>query len=307
MEVIKFQQSPLQNPPTVVTIGNFDGVHLGHQALIRKVVNDAKQRGCVSALVTFDPHPQEVLHPQKKLEKICTAQLQQRLLQENGLDAVYIIQFTKEFSQLSPENFAHKFLIEQFNLSKLVIGYDFHFGKNRAGNADFLESFSRDHFFDMEVIHPIEVHQKTVSSSLIRQLIANNRFQEIPNYLGRKYSLYAEVKKGDQRGRTIGFPTANLSFPFAIPLGYGVYVTEVQVLGRRYYGVTNVGIRPTFNKTDPTVETYIFDFSEDIYGELIEVWPLKKLREEKKFSGLKALKQQIQIDLDNAQSYLQSV
>ncbi len=306
MEIVNFRKHLFPEQPVIVTIGNFDGVHLGHQFIIRQMIEEAKQRQCSTILVTFDPHPQEVINPQRTVAKLCTPALRNRLLEELGLDAVHIIRFTHEFSQLSPEDFALHFLIERFNLVKLVIGHDFHFGRKRAGNAKLLERFSHDYHFELEEITPIQIGNQTVSSTLVRQLIGENRFDEIPQYLGRAYSLYAPVEKGDQRGRTIGFPTANLRPQISIPLENGVYVVRAQVRDQMYRGVTNIGIRPTFGQNELTVETYLFDFSDDIYGETMEVWPLKQLRKEKKFSGLEELKQQIQIDTDNAKSFFQA-
>ena len=305
MEVVNIRKNVSPQQPVIVTIGNFDGVHLGHQFIIRKVVTEATRRQCSSILVTFDPHPQEIVRPQQPVAKLCTPALRNRLLAELGLDAIHIIPFTVEFSQLSAEDFALHFLIERFNLLKLVIGHDFHFGRNRAGNAKLLERFSSDYHFDLEEVAPIQIGSHTVSSTLIRQLIQDNRFDEIPQFLGRPYSIYAVVEKGDQRGRTLGFPTANIRPHSQIPLDNGVYVTRAQVGDRMYQGVTNVGIRPTFEQQVQTVETYLFDFSDDIYGEPMEIWPLKQLRTEKKFPDIEALQQQIRTDIEAAQSFFQ--
>ena len=305
MEVVNIRKNVSPQQPVIVTIGNFDGVHLGHQFIIRKVVTEATRRQCSSILVTFDPHPQEIVRPQQPVAKLCTPALRNRLLAELGLDAIHIIPFTVEFSQLSAEDFALHFLIERFNLLKLVIGHDFHFGRNRAGNAKLLERFSSDYHFDLEEVAPIQIGSHTVSSTLIRQLIQDNRFDEIPQFLGRPYSIYAVVEKGDQRGRTLGFPTANIRPHSQIPLDNGVYVTRAQVGDRMYQGVTNVGIRPTFEQQEQTVETYLFDFSDDIYGEPMEIWPLKQLRTEKKFPDIEALQQQIRTDIEAAQSFFQ--
>ncbi|MBF0288825.1 MAG: bifunctional riboflavin kinase/FAD synthetase [SAR324 cluster bacterium] len=306
MEIVNFRKNFSPQNPVIVTIGNFDGVHLGHQSIIRKVVEEAKQRQCFSVLITFDPHPQEIIHPQETVKKICTPELRIRLLEKTGLDSVHIIRFTPELSQLSPDDFILHFLIERFNLVKVVIGYDFHFGKNRMGDSGLLKRYSEQYNFDLEKITAIEIGDNTVSSTFIRQLIEDNCFEQIPKYLGRLYSIRATVQKGEQRGRTLGFPTANLRPEIKIPLTNGVYVTEVAVNEQKYHGVTNVGIRPTFGHQEQTIETYIFDFSDDIYGTTLEIWPLKQLRKEKKFSGMDALQQQIEVDVENAKSYLQS-
>lgn len=307
MEILHFRENLLPSEPVIVTIGNFDGVHIGHQALIRTVVEESKERKCAGILVTFDPHPQEVIHPKETVPKICTPELRKRLLQETGLDAVHIIPFTPEFSQLTPEDFALHFLIEPFNLTKLVIGYDFHFGKKRAGNADLLRDLSVVHNYELEQISAVQIEEKSVNSTLIRKLIRENQFDKIPTFLGRPFSILGFVEKGDQRGRQLGFPTANVRPSCAIPLEKGVYVTKVQVNRQTFYGVTNVGIRPTFNNVGTLVETFIFDFSDTIYGDSLEVWPLKQLRKEKKFPNIDALKNQIQQDIQEAKQFLKTV
>ena len=304
MQVVKFREDLSPTIPVIVTIGNFDGVHLGHRALIDTVVAEAKERQCASALVTFDPHPQEVLHSEQPVYKICTPELRIRLLEETGLDTVHLIRFTREFSKLSPEEFTLRFLMEHFNLVKLVIGHDFHFGKNRSGNAEFLEKFGEQRGFEVVEIAPFQINGKTVSSTLIRKLIQEHHFSDLTEYLGRRYSIYGPVESGDQRGRELGFPTANLHPGITLPLPYGVYVTEVRVKNQKYYGVTNVGIRPTFAKSTPSVETMIFDFNEDIYGEMLEIWPLEYLRTEQGFSDVAALTHQIACDVDAAKRYI---
>ena len=191
MQVYSFQKKPVDIPRTVVTIGNFDGIHLGHCALISAAVNEAHLQGCASALVTFNPHPQEIIHSQQPVSHICTSVHQLRLLEEQGLDEVHVIQFTSELSQMLPEDFALQFLIKRFDLVKLVIGYDFRFGKHRAGDFKLLENLSQKFNFSLEEIAPVQQKGQTVSSSLIRQLIREFRFAEIPQYLGREYSIYA--------------------------------------------------------------------------------------------------------------------
>ena len=306
MEVVRFREDFSIQGPVILTIGNFDGMHLGHQFIIRKVVDEARQRHCCSLMITFEPHPQEVLHPQKAIAKICTPELRNRLLEEMGLDAVYIIHFTAEFSILSAEEFAREFLVNRFNPVKLLIGHDFHFGKKRSGNTELLKSFSREHRFELEEIAPIQVGRQTVSSTLIRQLIGENRFEEVPQFLGRPYSIYASVEKGEQRGRRLGFPTANISPQIKIPLDNGVYITHAQVREQMYQGITNIGIRPTFGQQEQVVETFIFDFCKEIYGEKLEIWPLKQIRGEKKFPSVYALKEQIEMDIEEAHSYFHS-
>ena len=290
MQVYRFQKKPFEIPRTVVTIGNFDGIHLGHRALISAAVNEAHLRGCTSALVTFNPHPQEIIHSQQSISHICTSVHQLRLLEEQGLDEVHVIQFTSELSQMHPEDFALQFLIKRFDLVKLVIGYDFRFGKHRAGDFKLLENLSQQFNFSLEEIAPVQQKGQTVSSSLIRQLIREFRFAEIPQYLGREYSIYGKVEKGEQRGKKLGFSTANIFPEVTLALAAGVYVTKIKLAKKIYFGVTNAGNKPTFGNNTFTVETFIFDFEDDIYGEYLEVIPLHQLRPETKFLGIEDLK-----------------
>jgi len=304
MQVYRFQKKTVDIPRTVVTIGNFDGIHLGHRALISAAVNEAHLRGCASALVTFNPHPQEIIHSQQSVSHICTSVHQLRLLEEQGLDEVHVIQFTSEMSQMHPEDFALQFLIKRFDLVKLVIGYDFRFGKHRAGDFKLLENLSQQFNFSLEEIAPVQQKGQTVSSSLIRQLIREFRFAEIPQYLGREYSIYGKVEKGEQRGKKLGFSTANIFPEVTLALAAGVYVTKIKLANKIYFGVTNAGNKPTFGNNTFTVETFIFDFEDDIYGEYLEVIPLHQLRPETKFLGMEDLKKQIMKDVKIAQKYL---
>ena len=304
MQIYRFQKKPVDIPRTVVTIGNFDGIHLGHCALISAAVNEAHLQGCASALVTFNPHPQEIIHSQQPVSHICTSVHQLRLLEEQGLDEVHVIQFTSELSQMLPEDFALQFLIKRFDLVKIVIGYDFRFGKHRAGDFKLLENLSQQFNFSLEEIAPVQQKGQTVSSSLIRQLIREFRFAEIPQYLGREYSIYGKVEKGEQRGNKLGFSTANIFPEVTLALAAGVYVTKIKLANKIYFGVTNAGNKPTFGNNTFTIETFIFDFDDDIYGEYLEVIPLYQLRPETKFLGMEDLKKQIMKDVKRAQNYL---
>ena len=189
MQVFSYGEQTALTPSSVVTIGNFDGIHLGHRALICATVHEAHTRGCTSALVTFDPHPQEIIHSQQPVSRICTSTHQLSLLEELDLDEVHVIPFTEELSQLGPDEFVFRFLIKRFDLIKLVIGYDFRFGKHRAGDFKLLENLSQKYNFSLEEVAPVQERGQTVSSTIIRQLIQEYRFDEIPRYLGRDYSL----------------------------------------------------------------------------------------------------------------------
>ncbi len=304
MQVYSFHKKTVNIPKTVVTIGNFDGIHLGHCALISAAVNEAQLQSCASALVTFNPHPQEIIHSKQPVSHICTSVHQLKLLEEQGLDEVHIIQFTSALSQMLPEDFALRFLIKRFDIFKIVVGYDFRFGKNRAGDFKLLEKLSQQFNFSLEEIAPVKHSGQTVSSSLIRQLIREFRFAEIPKYLGREYSIYGKVEKGMKLGKKLGFPTANIFPDVTLALANGVYVTKINLANKIYFGITNAGNKPTFGKNTFTVESYIFDLDDEIYGEYLEVTPLFQLRPEIKFLGIEELKKQIIKDVENAKRYL---
>ena len=307
MQVYRFREKRSGDRPCVVTIGNFDGMHLGHQALTGAVVNEAKDRDLSSALVTFHPHPQEILHPRRPVQRICTPQLQNRLFKDSGIDEVHVIPFTPELAELDADTFASRYLLQRFKLEKLIIGYDFRFGKNRTGDFILLERLGQENGFSLEEIAPFRIKNQIVSSTLIRELIREMRFSEVEEYLGRPYSLLGTVQKGEQRGRILGFPTANLIPEIQLPLPAGVFVTKVKTKNETFFGVTNIGTRPTFGEDEFRAETWIMDFEGELYGETIEILPLKSLRTEKKFSGMEELKKQIEIDVNQARHFIQEI
>ena len=306
MHIVDFPEYPPRKN-AVVTIGNMDGVHIGHQTLIDSVVQTARERNCVSALVTFDPHPQEILFPNRKIARLSSREHQLSLLERLGIDIVFIIPFTKSFSQLTPKEFIAEFLQKPFELEKLFVGYDFYFGKQRSGNAETLKEIGEQDGFEVEVIAPIEKKDSIVSSSRLRQLAQDCQFSEMASLLGREFSFYGEVRQGDQRGRTIGFPTLNLLFPYKIPVPHGVYAVKVHLKGKQYFGVTNIGVRPTFEKTQLVIETFVFDFDQEVYGEMVEIIPLAFIRHEKKFNSLEELMSQIKNDAETAKEMVQQV
>ena len=305
MKILQLSEQFHTNTPTTVTIGNFDGLHLGHQSLINATVSAAKKGNGNAALITFDPHPQEVLHG-KQIPKICTSALNLRLLEQSGLDVVHFIPFTSELSCISPEEFAYRFLIQPFQLHTLVIGYDFRFGKNRSGDFKLLENLSLQYGFTLKEVPPFQVNGQTVSSTLIRQLIQAGKFAKIPAYLGRPYTILGEVILGNQRGRTLGVPTANLCQNICLPLQDGVYVVRIDLGQGTFYGVSNIGHRPTFDEMTTVVETHLFDFNDNLYGQEIEIYPLHFIRPIQSFASVELLVQQIHQDIANAHQFLRN-
>ncbi|MCH9046675.1 MAG: riboflavin biosynthesis protein RibF [SAR324 cluster bacterium] len=307
MDVFHFRNFEAPGPhQAVLTIGNFDGVHIGHQALIRQVVRDARQMGVQCALLTFQPHPQSVLqaHPPPIITSIA---MRRRLFQQLGLDAAFFIPFTREFARKSPETFVRQYLLAYFRIKKLIVGFDFQFGHERRGSAEILRGLSEEFGFQFEIFPQVSLGEEKVSSSNIRAALAEADFARAERLLGRPFSVLEEVQRGEQRGRGIGFPTVNQVPAEPLPLSFGVYASRVIVQERTYGAVSNYGVKPTVGTDKPLLESYLFDFDGQIYGELAEVFPLRQLRSERKFPSLDALKRQIAVDRDGALSYLDSL
>jgi len=304
MDIFTFRKFDQPGPHhAVLTIGNFDGVHLGHQALISRVLEESRRLNATSALMTFQPHPQSVLG-HRRIPILTSIPHRVRLFESQGLDAAYFIPFTRELAAMAPEDFVQKFLLAYFKVKKLIIGFDFHFGKDRAGSPRLLEELSQRHGFMLEVFPEYALEGEKVSSSSIREAILRHDFPRAAHLLGRPYSLLAPVERGDQRGSQLGFPTLNLrcAEPFALP--HGVYATRTWLGGKRYDGVSNHGLRPTVGASGALLETHLFDYSGDAYGQTAEVIPVALLRGEMKFSGLEALKAQIARDCQAAREAL---
>lgn len=288
---------------TVITIGTFDGVHEGHRSIIEKVVTHARNRGARSVLVTFDPHPRDILNPGTAGVKLLTT-LDERaeILSDLGVDLMVVIPFNRDFSLLSSEEFIRDVIYKKIGVSEFIIGYDHQFGRNREGTIETLQLLSKSLGFDVHVVQAHEIQSETVSSTLVRgKLEEDGNIILARNFLGRPFRLQGTVIHGDKRGKTIGYPTANLR-PIEkrkiIPKN-GVYAVDVQIEGktRLWRGMMNIGIRPTFkNDMQQTIEVHIIDFDEDIYGKVVGVQFLKRIRDEQNFSGIEALKTQLHQD-----------
>lgn len=294
---------------TVVTVGTFDGVHEGHRALMETVVSKAKERGARSVVVTFDPHPRTIISSKNNSIKLLTS-LQERaeVLETLGVDILCVIPFTRDFSLLSSEEFVRDEIAEKIGISEFVIGYDHHFGKDRSGTIDTLEELGPEMGFDVYVVSKREMGEITISSTKIRNALQEEGDVETAaKLLGRPYMLNGVVIHGDERGRKIGFPTANLRQEHpdkAIPKN-GIYAVTVRVDGRWYKGMMNIGIRPTFDGVSKSLEVNIFDFDQQIYGKTIQVRFLKRLRDEQKFDGMEKLIAQLKRDRKAAFEVLQ--
>jgi len=297
-------QQPFQN--ACVTIGNFDGVHLGHQLLFSQVVNLAHRHGGTSVVVTFDPHPLKVLRP-GSIRLISTTEQKIELIERAGIDVLVVIPFDRDFAATTAEEFVEDILIRKIGLKELVVGYDYAFGRGRTGNIDFLKAKGEEKGFPVTVVEAHHEKDMLVSSTKIRELVAEGRMRDVHQLLGRYYQIRGEVQRGKQRGRSVvGFPTANLQIlEEDLCPKRGVYVTQVVYDGRCYGGVSNIGYNPTFGENRLVAETHIFDFDDDIYGKPIRINLLQHLRGEKKFNGPEELGSQIQKDIQVAHEVLE--
>ena len=281
---------------TVVTIGNFDGVHKGHQVLIEKTATYAKARGIKSAVFTFLNHPINYFVPEK-VKNIFDEKEKERLIEGFGIDYLIDIPFDKAMTQISAEQFIVKILKDKIHAKKIVVGYDFTFARNKEGTVDVLREMGHEYGIEVEIVQPIKINGIRVSSTFIRELISEGRIDEIPQYLGTPYVIEGEIIHGKANGRKMGYPTANISLKDQIikPKN-GIYASRVIIDGKKYFGATNVGMNPTVNGKYLSIETNILDFDEDIYGKRVRIEFLEKIRDEKKFESLDELRKQLDLD-----------
>ena len=289
-----------------LTIGNFDGIHKGHREIIKNLIQQTKTSNLKSAILSFTPHPKIYFNKQKNF-MINSQSKKKEILKDLGLDYLIDLNFNNKFTQLSHNEFEDKILLEKLNSKRILIGKDFQYGNQRKGNINTLKTFCKKNKIELEEIGLIlnDHNSKKISSSAIRENLKSGKFELANNDLERNFSVAGKVIKGDQRGRTIGIPTANLEYPLnTITIPYGVYAVETIIEGNTYFGIVNFGIRPTFNKDKPIVEAYLFDFDNDIYGKNIEILFHKQIRQEKKFNDIKELLNQINIDIAEAKKIL---
>jgi riboflavin kinase / FMN adenylyltransferase len=290
--------------PTVLTLGVFDGLHLGHQRIMQTVVERAKAAGAVATAITFDPHPRAVLHPASAPPLLQT--LDQRLanLEVLGIGQVIVISFTLEFSSQPAEVFLEQIIHDRLHAKEVYLGKGFAFGRGRGGNIGLLREMSSRLGFFADEVDEVQIRGQRISSSHIRELLAEGRVNLARRMLGRPYGVEGVIIRGNRRGHTIGFPTANLKPHNRVIPRYGVYATATLIDGMWRKSITNIGVRPTFeDTTDPSIETYVFDFDDDLYGDVLRVRFLHRIRDERKFSGIDELKRQIERDTNHARNY----
>ena len=292
----------------IVTLGTYDGVHLGHQQIIRSMVAEAKEQGRESVLLTFHPHPRMVLYPDSHTVRLIdTVDEKLAKLEKLGLDTVILYPFTSKFSRLTAVEFVRDVLVGQIGVKHMLVGHDHHFGKNREGNFQHLVDLGALYDFTVEEIQAVDLNGTAISSTKIRKALSEGDMKTAEHYLGAPYRLSGTVVHGNKLGRTIGFPTANIEMDQATKMlpAIGVYAVNVDLNGRTLNGVMNIGKKPTVQQTEKIfVEVFIFDFSEDIYGETLTVSFHSRLRGEQQFGSIEALKEQLGKDEKEARTIL---
>lgn len=299
-ESLDFEEK-FANP--ILTIGNYDGLHLGHRKIIERVEIKARENKGTSMLMTFHPHPLTILKPDRFIGLITPLPVKKRLIEEAGIDVMFIIPFTDEFHLISPESFVENILVQKLGIKGLIVGYDFKFGKGGKGNVKYLAAKSTQYGFFFDIQEAITLDNEKVGSNRIRRMIQEGDVKKAGLHLGRPYMIEGTVMAGDGRGRTIGFPTINLQTEFPLMPGRGVYVSSVEIGGKRLPAVTNIGFNPTFDGQSLTIETYIMDFSQDLYNQKVALYFLDRIRDEVKFSSVDELKDRIRKDVEIARAY----
>jgi riboflavin kinase/FMN adenylyltransferase len=289
---------------SAITLGNFDGLHLGHQELVRKVITRAKELGAYSIVVTFRPHPLKVLAPEKCPPLISIYEEKIRLFEKLGVDVLVKIPFTLEFAKMSPEDFVKGILCDLLGAKEIFVGFNYRFGRGREGNITTLKALGKKLGFTVREIEQVSLDGEVISSTKIRHLLRDGEVEHAARLLGRTYAITGIVIKGDGRGKNLGFPTANIAPKHAIIPSHGVYAVRLSVRDRFYDGIANIGMRPTFGKNALAIEVHVFDFNEDIYGEEISLYFIGKIREEIKFNSSGELIHQINKDVETARGLL---
>jgi len=290
---------------TVVTIGNFDGVHLGHRAILARVVQRARELEARSVAVTFEPHPLKVLRPEVDMPLLTTSAQKIKLLDLAGLEAVVVLPFTPEFAGLPAREFVQRYFLERLRLREVVVGHDYCFGRGREGNIELLEAMGRQQGFTVQVVWAVEMEGAVVSSSLIRAMLRLGKVTEAARLLGRAYEVQGKVVPGKGRGaKLLGVPTANIRPENELLPATGIYAVRVHRGGEILPGAANIGTCPTFENSEFSLEVHLLDFSGDLYDESLEVEFVARLREERRFPSIEALAAQIRADIAAAREVL---
>jgi riboflavin kinase / FMN adenylyltransferase len=304
MEIIRDLDALAPHPFPVVALGNFDGVHLGHQTILRTAIERARAVNGSAFVLTFEPLPAKVLSPERAPQLILAPEDKLELLRLSGIDGVIVLNFTLDMSKLTPREFVREYLVGRLGAQAVVVGHSVSFGHHRAGNATVMENLGREMGFATTVVGPVKIAGMDVSSTKVREVIAAGEMRSAAALLGRHHFVSGPVVHGRERGRTIGFPTANIqSHTESIPPD-GVYATRVVLADGAYGSITNIGMRPTFAEPERTIEAHIFDFDRDIYDQQVKFEIIERIRPERKFESAQALAAQIASDLSRAKEIL---
>lgn len=306
MKVIHQLENYFSENKSLLTIGTYDGLHIGHQKILNKLVKTARKKQLESVVLTFFPHPRQVLQKNTDLKLIDTMEEKIEAMEGLGIDTLIIHRFDREFSRLSALDFTRKILVESLNVAAIYMGYNHRFGRNRESNIEDLKALGEVYDFEVIEIPAQDIEQIAVSSTKIRSAIAENDWGRVEKFLGRPFQLRGKVVKGQQLGRKINFPTANLEIPETYKLipPKGVYWVKVHHQKNTHWGMMNIGIRPTINAEKQTLEIHLFDFEQDLYGQVLRIELLKKIREEQFFDSLNALRAQLEKDAATCQKWI---
>jgi riboflavin kinase/FMN adenylyltransferase len=298
---------PVKNTKSVVTIGTFDGVHIGHQSILKKIISYSTSNNCESIVLTFFPHPRMVLQGDNTIKLLNTIKEKSKLFSNIGLNNLIIHPFDKEFSRLTAEDFVKKILVEKLNIQKIIIGYDHRFGRNRSANIEDLIAFGEKYNFEVEQISAQEISEISVSSTKIRKFLSEGEVETSNKFLGYPYFITGKVVKGNQIGRTINFPTANIEIPenYKLIPKNGVYIISCNIESINYFGMANIGTNPTVSGLEQKIEVHFFSFNKDIYNLEIQVDFHHRIRDEKKFDSLDELKTQLNKDKQYSENFIE--
>ncbi len=306
MEVIHNIKNYQPKKPSILTIGTFDGLHIGHQKIIHNLVSKAKKEDLCSLVLTFFPHPRMVLQKDTQLKMIDTIEEKRQLLEKLGVEILIIQPFNREFSRMTALEYTRDILVNGLGISKLIIGYDHRFGRNREATIEDLKHFGLDYNFTVEEIPVQDVESIAVSSTKIRNAIITGHIKKANQFLGRHFLLCGTVVKGDKIGRKMGYPTANILIKeeYKLKPQNGVYLVQCHLYNQKFFGMMNVGKRPTISGKETQIETHFFEFEEDLYGKKLKIELLEKIRDEQKFDSLELLVEQLGVDKKNCQELI---
>ncbi|MDN6280389.1 MAG: bifunctional riboflavin kinase/FAD synthetase [Psychroflexus sp.] len=309
MKVVNHIENFDAGVPTIITIGTFDGVHIGHRKIINRLIKAAEKSDAEATLLTFFPHPRMVLQQNSELKLLNTLDEKRKILAETGLENLIVHPFTLDFSRLKAECFVKEVLVDQLKAEKIIIGYDHRFGRNRTANIEDLRAFGKKYNFSVEEISKQDIDAVAVSSTKIRNALNQGDLELANSYLTQPYQLTGEIVKGKGLGKKLGYPTANLKIKedYKLIPRQGVYVVETDIDNQHYYGIMNIGTNPTFNEAKQSIETFFFNLDHDLYGQQISIRLLKRLRGEKKFEGPEQLIEAMKNDEMEAKNYIDAL